>query len=57
MRIRYHSRSKDERTERVVSPQRLIYYRDNWYLDAWDHLREALRSFSIDRIRGAPLLP
>ncbi len=57
LRIRYHSRSKDEQTERVVSPQRLVYYRDNWYLDAWDHLREALRSFSIDRIRNAVELP
>jgi len=57
LRVRYHSRSKDEQTERVVSPQRLVYYRDNWYLDAWDHLREALRSFSIDRIRNAVELP
>ncbi|MEA3275609.1 MAG: WYL domain-containing protein, partial [Pseudomonadota bacterium] len=24
--------------------------RDNWYLDAWCHLRRALRSFSIDRV-------
>ena len=57
LRIRYHSRSKDEQTDRVVSPQRLVYYRDNWYLDAWDHLREALRSFAVDRIRGALELP
>ena len=28
----------------------LTHYRDNWYLDAWDHDREALRSFSVDRI-------
>ena len=28
----------------------LTHYRDNWYLDAWDHEREALRSFSVDRI-------
>jgi proteasome accessory factor C len=57
LRIRYHSRSKDQQTERVISPQRLVYYRDNWYLDAWDHLREALRSFSVDRIRDARELP
>ncbi len=57
LRMRYHSRSKDEQTERVISPQRLVYYRDNWYLDAWDHLREALRSFSLDRIRDALELP
>lgn len=52
LRFGYLSRSKDERTERVVSPQRLAHYRDNWYLDAWDELRGALRSFSIDRIQA-----
>src|SRR6185312_4289137 len=51
LRFQYHSRSKDELTDRIVSPQRLAHYRDNWYLDAWDELRRALRSFSIDRIR------
>ena len=33
-----------------MSPQRLIYYRDNWYLDAYCHLRKALRSFALDGI-------
>jgi proteasome accessory factor C len=54
LRFQYRSRSKDEQTARVVSPQRLAHYRDNWYLDAWDELRQALRSFSVDRI-CAPL--
>jgi proteasome accessory factor C len=53
LRLRYHSRSKDEHTERVVSPQRLVHYRDNWYLDTWDDLRGGLRTFSIDRILSA----
>lgn len=53
LRLRYHSRSRDEQTERVVSPQHIAHYRDNWYLDAWDELRQALRSFSIDRIHWA----
>ena len=48
--IEYHGRSRDQRSEREVSPQRLIHYRDNWYLDAWCHLRRALRSFSVDAI-------
>ena len=47
----YYSRPTDSSSERRVSPQRLIYYRDNWYLDAWCHLRQALRSFSIDAIK------
>jgi len=46
----YYSRPSDSSSERRVSPQRLIYYRDNWYLDAWCHLRQGLRSFSIDAI-------
>ncbi len=49
----YLARSTNERTHRLVSPQRLTHYRDNWYLDAWDHDREALRSFSVDRIQHA----
>ena len=47
----YYSRPTDSTSERQVSPQRLIYYRDNWYLDAWCHLRQGLRSFSIDAIQ------
>jgi len=53
LRIRYHSRSKDQITERTVSPQRLTRYRDNWYLDGWDHMRTALRSFAVERVQHA----
>lgn len=52
----YRARSTDERTRRVVSPQRITHYRDNWYLDAWDHERKALRSFAVDRIVQARTL-
>src|SRR5690606_39376486 len=48
----YDARSTGRGTERIVSPQRLVHYRDNWYLDAWDHGREALRSFAVDRMRS-----
>jgi predicted DNA-binding transcriptional regulator YafY len=55
--IRYFARGRGDETERIVSPQRLVHYRDNWYLDAYCHLREDLRSFSVDAIRDArPLL-
>ncbi|MEW9897137.1 YafY family protein [Chitinivorax sp. PXF-14] len=49
----YYNRSRDDDTERQVSPQRLVHYRDNWYLDAWCHLRGGLRSFALDAIRSA----
>src|SRR6478752_2838821 len=51
----YLARSTNERSHRNVSPQRLTHYRDNWYVDAWDHDREALRSFSVDRIQHAKM--
>ena len=54
--IRHYSRGADRETEREVSPQRLIYYRDNWYLDAWCHLRREVRSFAVDAIRRAEML-
>ncbi|MBS0462225.1 MAG: YafY family transcriptional regulator [Proteobacteria bacterium] len=52
----YRARSTDERSHRKVSPQRLTHYRDNWYLDAFDHERDALRSFAVERISRAHLL-
>ncbi|HQW21281.1 MAG TPA: WYL domain-containing protein, partial [Rhodocyclaceae bacterium] len=51
--IRHYHRGRNEEIAREVSPQRLVYYRDNWYLDAWCHLREEIRSFAVDAIRHA----
>ncbi len=50
MKMEYFSRSKNCVEVRTVSPQRLIHYRDNWYLDAWCHIREGLRSFALECI-------
>jgi len=51
----YYARSRNETTEREISPQRLIFYKDNWYLDAYCHLREDLRSFAVDGIKKAAI--
>lgn len=56
IRVLYHGRERDITTERTVSPQRLVYYRSNWYLDAWCHLRENLRTFSLDRLHPVSIL-
>lgn len=53
--ITYYSRGSNETTERFISPQRLIYYRENWYLDAYCHLRNELRSFAVDGIQSVKL--
>ena len=54
--IAYYARGTDQSTERTVSPQRLVCYRENWYLDAWCHLRSDLRSFAVDGIRRGTIL-
>ena len=56
LQVRHLNRRSGEVTERKVSPQRLAHYRDNWYLDAWCHLRDGLRSFAVDAIEEARLL-
>ncbi len=54
--ITYRARGSNQTTEREISPQRLVHYRDNWYLDAWCHLRRELRSFAVDSILKAEIL-
>ncbi|MFW2405074.1 MAG: helix-turn-helix transcriptional regulator [Gammaproteobacteria bacterium] len=54
--IKHYRRARDETLDREISPQRLVYYRDNWYLDAWCHLRKALRTFSVDVIHDATVM-
>jgi predicted DNA-binding transcriptional regulator YafY len=54
--ISYASRTDGETSQRTVSPQRLVHYRDNWYLDAWCHTKRSLRMFSVDAIGEARLL-
>jgi len=51
--ITHFNRATGAHTERVISPQQLVYYRDNWYLICWCHLRKAVRTFSIDTIESA----
>lgn len=50
LQIRHQDRAAGRITERSVSPQKMVRYRDNWYLDAYCHLREGLRSFSLSGI-------
>ncbi|TXT35530.1 MAG: hypothetical protein FD135_4862 [Comamonadaceae bacterium] len=50
LHIAYTARGNGHTTERDISPQRLVHYRDNWYLDAWCHQRQGLRNFALDAI-------
>ena len=39
-----------------MSPQRLVNYRNTWYLDAWCHSSDGLRRFALDAVQEAKLL-
>jgi predicted DNA-binding transcriptional regulator YafY len=57
LQLRHQRRQDGEVIDREVSPQRLVHYRDNWYLDAWCHKRQALRTFGLDAIETALVVP
>ncbi|MGV6850904.1 MAG: helix-turn-helix transcriptional regulator [bacterium] len=55
LKLNYHGRIKDQISRRVISPLGMSFYRENWYLDAWCHLRDGLRRFSVDRIESVEM--
>ena len=56
LHLDYFVRTRSELTHRDVSPQRLVHYRDNWYLDAWCHFANGVRSFALDAVERAEVL-
>jgi len=60
LHLRYRKRGRAAASvavsERVVSPQRLVHYRNTWYLDAWCHESEGLRRFALDAVEQAEQL-
>ena len=56
LHMRYLTRGRGEVGERDVSPQRLVHYRNTWYVDAWCHSRERLLRFALDAIEHATAL-
>jgi len=54
--LRYFKRTDRSHSEREVSPQRLVNYRNTWYLDAWCHASDGLRRFALDAmVEARPL--
>jgi predicted DNA-binding transcriptional regulator YafY len=54
VRTEYRSFTGDE-SERELSPHGLVVHSGRWYLAAYDHLRDDLRTFRVDRMSGAAL--
>lgn len=56
LELTYWNRDRKERTQRTLSPQKLVHYRENWILDAWCHMRHGLRSFALEAIERVRVL-
>ena len=56
LHMRYLTRGRGTVSERDISPQRMVYYRNTWYVDAWCHTREKVLRFALDAIEGAEAL-
>ena len=56
LRLLYFTRSRNDRSERVVSPQVIVHYKENWYLVAWCHKADGLRMFALDAIEEAGIM-
>ena len=56
LKILYFTRSRNDRSERIVSPQIIVHYKENWYLVAWCHKADGLRMFALDAIEEAALM-
>jgi predicted DNA-binding transcriptional regulator YafY len=54
--LQYWNRDRKESSDRTISPQHLVHYRENWILDAWCHDRGALRSFALESILSVRVL-
>ncbi len=54
--IRYFARGKNQYSERTLSPIQLLHYKENWYLSAWCHDKQAMRVFSLDKIETLQVL-
>ncbi|QXP84795.1 YafY family protein [Methylococcus sp. Mc7] len=57
LHIGHFNRETGATLSRIVSPQRLTHHRGAWYLDAWCHLRDALRRFAVDAMTTVEALP
>ncbi len=56
LKITFWQRAKNQQIKRTISPLQLVRYKDSWKLDAWCHLRKALRTFSLEAIQTIELL-
>jgi predicted DNA-binding transcriptional regulator YafY len=55
VRLRYHSYSHDETTERALEPYQLFYLNGSWHVGGFCRLRQDVRDFRLNRIDSLEL--
>jgi proteasome accessory factor C len=50
LRITYYTATRDETSERVIDPMRVVVVGDRSYVEAWCRRAQAVRLFRVDRI-------
>lgn len=55
--LRYFGQAREDLTERDVEPETLVFARGAWYLSGYCRLRQAARTFRLDRIESYRVLP
>lgn len=51
IKIKHYAITRDTYHERLVDPYQIRYYQGAWYFVGFCHLREAIRTFALDRIQ------
>jgi predicted DNA-binding transcriptional regulator YafY len=54
--IQYLTQNQAQAKERIVEPYAILPYGRSWFLVAYDHYREAILQFKLDRVLSAELL-
>jgi len=54
--LEYNTAGRGELSKRVVEPLGVVFYGRHWHMVAWCRLREGMRDFRLDRIRGSEVL-
>jgi len=57
LEITYHPFQEKWPYKRIISPYLLKEYDNRWFLVCWDHLREAIRNFALDRLKSVEKKP
>lgn len=57
VRLRYLVPGRDESTERLVDPVRVLNMDGRWYLEGWCHRADGMRTFRLDRIEELVVTP